>query len=485
MKNQPNAIELAKEDKTYEPIAAVHRRMIAGGKAVEGYTKNGVSMVIAYTPIKELGWSVAVACPSAIIFASLQQLLVRAVSTFFVSFIVSFFIAYIVGIELARPLNKLVRHFKNIASGEADLSQRLPAHGAKEIVKLESGFNEFMEKLHIIILSLKQTQKSLDKIGSTLSESSQESATSIEQILSNIANVQESATKQELSSLDAKNGIKSIVDGITELTTLIAQQVADSNETAAAIEEMVSNIGSVTVSVETMATRFSELTRIAADGKEKQDAVNTCVNEIALKSQLLQEANTVIEGIASQTNMLAMNAAIEAAHAGDAGKGFSVVADEIRKLSETSSEQTHQIGAQLDAITKSIASVVDASNQSASTFDSLALGIDDVSGLVSQIANAMNEQRTGSKQALDTLLTMTSLGGSVKTQAAAMETATERSLGSIQKLAEAASYIKASLSQMNAGAGGINDAVKRVSDLASETQGEIQKMESEIGKFVV
>ena len=101
---------------------------------------------------------------------------------------------------------------------------------------------------------------------------------------------------------------------------------------------------------------------------EKQAKVNAKISQMKTQSQMLQEANAAIASIASQTNLLAMNAAIEAAHAGEAGKGFAVVADEIRKLSETSSGQSKTIGVQLKNIKDSIGEIVAASQESSAAF---------------------------------------------------------------------------------------------------------------------
>jgi methyl-accepting chemotaxis protein len=168
--------------------------------------------------------------------------------------------------------------------------------------------------------------------------------------------------------------MEAIAEGIAHLDKMIETQVSGNVEAAASIEQMVGNIASVTASVDKMVRRFGALMTAASDGKVKQEAVDARVKEIASQSELLLEANEVISGIASQTNLLAMNAAIEAAHAGEAGKGFSVVADEIRRLSETSAEQSRTIGAELARIQATIGEVVGASQDSEAAFAAVTAG---------------------------------------------------------------------------------------------------------------
>ena len=154
---------------------------------------------------------------------------------------------------------------------------------------------------------------------------------------------------------------------------MIRQQADGVTQASSAVEEMIGNIQSVNASVDKMASSFAQLEQQSREGQQKQAAVNEKILQIEEKSKTLQEANQAIASIASQTNLLAMNAAIEAAHAGEAGKGFAVVADEIRKLSETSTAQSKTIGEQLKSIQTSIIEVVTGSQESSKAFTSVPL----------------------------------------------------------------------------------------------------------------
>ena len=144
---------------------------------------------------------------------------------------------------------------------------------------------------------------------------------------------------------------------------MIETQASGVEQASGAIEQMIENINSVSSSVEHMAGSFENLLKSTEAGVEKQKSVGVKIKDIETQSAELQGANHIISEIAAQTNLLAMNAAIEAAHAGDSGKGFSVVADEIKKLSENSQRESNKISEQLNAITNSIAEVVEASTE--------------------------------------------------------------------------------------------------------------------------
>jgi methyl-accepting chemotaxis protein len=159
---------------------------------------------------------------------------------------------------------------------------------------------------------------------------------------------------------------------------------------------MVSNINSISNNLERAGSGFESLLTASNAGRDSMQNVIELVKDVSSQSVRLLETNEIIDSIASQTNLLAMNAAIEAAHAGDAGKGFSVVSDEIRKLAESSSEQSKVIEEELKKAVATIETIVGASALADEAFSSVATQIRQANGLIQEIRMAMKEQTEGS-----------------------------------------------------------------------------------------
>lgn len=485
VRKRQTAREKAEKEPALKTFSDIVDRMIAGERGVGRYNYGGHDKFVGYAPIAGYGWSVGITAPAKTVLAPLAGLARLFLAVSAAAVLLSVIVSLILGAAFAKPLKLVSDTFAGIAKGEADLTKRIDMKRTDELGKLVSGFNEFVGKLRSIMASLKRTQSELGRIGDELATSAHESASAICQILANIDGVRRQSSHQAESAEAASASMETVAAGVSLLDKLVETQVSGNVEAAASIEQMVGNIASVTASVEKMAERFATLMEAASDGKVKQEAVDARVKEIASQSELLMEANEVISGIASQTNLLAMNAAIEAAHAGEAGKGFSVVADEIRRLSETSAEQSRTIGAELSRIRAGIAEVVQASRDSEAAFASVTAGIEETDGLVKQIAHAMAEQETGSRQILEALNDMNQVTEEVRAKASEMNAAAEKARYAMQDLSQTSETILGSMDEMGAGAEQINKAAQSVSDLAESTNSNIRSMESEIGRFTV
>ncbi len=248
---------------------------------------------------------------------------------------------------------------------------------------------------------------------------------------------------------------------------------------------MVANIASITQTLEKTNRAIKDLSTATEDGRETVVNSNLVTQKIAEESGSLLEASSVIQHIASQTNLLAMNAAIEAAHAGDAGKGFAVVADEIRKLAEESSAQGQNITATLKNLSSEIEMLSDAAKRAEEKFSVIFTLSGDVNNMSSRLMEAMREQENGSKEVLDAIQEINAVTAEVSIGSGEMLKGGEKIAGEMQKLDSLTCEITKSMNEMAAGAVQINNAVQDVNEVTQKNSLSIESLAGELGKFKV
>lgn len=281
----------------------------------------------------------------------------------------------------------------------------------------------------------------------------------VDEINKGIEEINEHVLTQSASVLETQAASERIVKNLGVLNRLIEEQAANVTQSSASIEQMIATIESVTKNIDLMGSAFSRLQEASVDGETKITNVAEIMGRIAEQSEELQGANTVIKAISSQTNLLAMNAAIEAAHAGDAGRGFSVVADEIRKLAESSTGQSKEISSKIQAI---LTLIQTGANVSLVTKDSFKTILDQISSLakhLGQIRGAMDEQSTGSRQILDATAQINRITTQVSGGSAEMLDGSRAISSEMQKLVTLSENVKEKTSQVLARTGTITESV--------------------------
>jgi methyl-accepting chemotaxis protein len=377
----------------------------------------------------------------------------------------------------------VIDQLEQLSSSEKDLTGRISIGSVDEFGLIAGMVNTFSEGLAKSMGDLKSAQGKLNGLGEELRNHAGDTASAVSQISASVGRVKEKAQFQSESVAESSSAVEEIAKNIESLEGLISDQAESIAQASSAIEEMIGNIGSVTKSIDTMADQFGTLITAAEDGRKTQAASRANVEQIATRSEALLEANKVISTIASKTNLLAMNAAIEAAHAGEAGRGFSVVADEIRRLAETSAGQSKTIRLELSQVQKAIEEVVASSKDSEASFVRVSERIGETDALVREIQRAMVEQKEGSAQVLDALRSMNDITYQVKTGSQEMGTGNTKVLEEIGRLRDATADIKTSMEEMAIGANGIAQSARKVSDMAEGTRDTIRGMDEAIGCF--
>jgi methyl-accepting chemotaxis protein len=265
----------------------------------------------------------------------------------------------------------------------------------------------------------------------------------------------------------------------------ISKQAETVSKSSSAVEQMLTNIHTVTETLIKNDANIKTLTESSEIGKNDLQKVSSDMLEIARESEGLLEINAVMKSIANQTNLLSMNAAIEAAHAGEAGQGFAVVAGEIRKLAETSSakakttaETLKKIKAAIDTITQSTTVVME-------RFELIDRGISTVSSQEEHIRSAMEEQEVGSRQILNAISHLNEITGIVKHESGAIAVKGKDVLSGTNNVEKITSEITSGMSEMTKGAEQINSAVLRVNEISRENKRNIETLSGAVSKFRV
>ena len=482
-------LKLTEADKSsgYKGLSSLGENMLAVEEGSGSFLSDkGVQMASFHARIPNTpNWVLGINMPETQIQAASTLIIRLFVFSIVGAIAIALVLTLLLGKSIAKPIVRIVGSFKELAEGEADLTKSLVAGRNDEVGDLAKDFNRFIAKLREIVVSLKAAQDELERAGGELRASSSETSGAAAQIYESVSRVGEKSQRQSESVASASSAVEEIAKNIESLEHLISEQAASVTQASASIEEMVGNIGSVTSSIDKMADEFASLSSAAEEGMSIQEATGARITQISERSETLLEANSAIAKIASQTNLLAMNAAIEAAHAGDAGKGFSVVADEIRNLAETSSEQSHTIGAELAQVRKEIEGIVVSSRDTAASFSRVMQKLADTDRIVQEVKSAMSEQKEGSTQVLEALKAMNEITSNVRSGSKEMGAGNETILVAMSGLRDTASEIQKSMEEMAGGVKAITASARKVTEIAEGTAGTIGRMEDAIGRFKV
>jgi len=393
--------------------------------------------------------------------------------------------ATLITLNIAKPIVKVAATLKDIAQGEGDLTRTVDIHSSDEVGDLAKYFNQTLEKIKHLVIIIKGEAKKLSDIGNDLSHNMNQTAAAVNEITANIQSIKGRVINQSASVTETNATMEQVTVNISKLNGNVEKQSQNVSQASAAIEEMVANISSVTETLVKNGDNVKTLQEASEVGHSGLQEVATDIQEIARESEGLLEINSVMENIASQTNLLSMNAAIEAAHAGEAGKGFAVVADEIRKLAESSSEQSKTIGNVLKKIKESIDKITRSTETVLNRFEAIDTNVRTVSQQEANIRNAMEEQGQGSKQILDGIENVTEITRNVKSGSDEMLTGAQEVIKESKNLEKATQEITSGMNEMATGADQINAAVNHVNDISSKNREGIDSLMREVSRFKV
>ncbi|THE12329.1 HAMP domain-containing protein [Bacillus timonensis] len=398
------------------------------------------------------GWKIAGVMEQSEIDQATQGILLSTFWVVAIFIVIGMVIAILIVRSITKPLNTLVQVTDKVSNG--DLTQSIKVKNNDEVGQLGNSFNKMLESLRQLLTHVEDKSQTLAASSEQLTASSEQNTKATEQVANAIQEVAVGTEQQTDMVRKATEVVTEMNIGIQQIevnaqtvsrTSVEAMGIVENGEQA--IKESIQQMQNINTSV-------SDLGKIIYSLGERSEEINQIVN--------------VISDIASQTNLLALNAAIEAARAGEHGKGFAVVADEVRKLAEQSAKSTESIRHLIGTIqedtkqavesmnhgTEESAKGINVVNNAGSSFKQIQKFVDDVSSQIQEVSASIAQMTQGAQQVVEAVSEIDEIARKTTGQGQEVSAATEEQLASMEEIASSA----ASLSFM---AEELQDAVRK------------------------
>ncbi len=381
-------------------------------------------------------------------------------------------------------------HFKDIVSvceviGKGDFTQRCQDYLTLEASQLANGFNQLSEGITELVGTIRESSTSIQDVSEKLVHNTQEINTSVTTTENAINGVNGTISKQS-------NAINSVNDAVTQVAqkvSVLNSEIDTQNQliisSSSNIEDMMRNFMDITKNTENMSAKVGKIVESSEANTMALKKSVAQIQEVQAESGALLEMNKVISSVASQTNLLAMNAAIEAAHAGESGRGFAVVADEIRKLAETTSKQAKDSSVSLKAIQSKIDEISASSLNVENSFEKTISEIQNFDTTMKELSKTVSEQGDKAGLIMDSLSDIKKSSGNVKDSANVISSGTKLVEDNCTALANMQDEVDSGLRECGNASSTLTDTSKDMSEISNQAQNSVGILSEAVSKFRV
>ena len=381
-------------------------------------------------------------------------------------------------------------HFQNIVKGsriiaQGDFTQKFPDYMTKEASELSDGFNSLSSGITELVGTIRESSSSIQDVSNQLASNSKEINEAVTSSENAINGMNSTIAKQSSAITSVNEAVEQMVLKTGSLTSEIENQnqliLSSSNN----IEEMMKNFMDINRSTDAMSSKVGNIVRSSEENTNALKKSVEQIQEVQAESGALLEMNKVISSVASQTNLLAMNAAIEAAHAGESGKGFAVVADEIRKLAETTSKQAKDSSVSLKSIQSKIDEISASSHDVEASFEGTISEIQNFDTTMKELSHTVAEQGQKADAIMDSLSDIKDSSGKVKESADAISQGTKQVDENCKALSAMQTEVDSGLQACGNASRALTVNSQNISHISDQAQNSVGLLSEAVKRFKV